>query len=367
MKKSGTSSSHRTEKLINPSALREEFPIEARHVDFIERSRDTIKEILDGKDQRLLLIAGPCSIHDTTAALEYARKLQNLAKEISETIYLVMRVYFEKPRTVVGWKGIMHDPDLDSSGNLNKGLRITRKLLLDIASLEVPAAAEFLDPNVPVYIEDLIAWGCIGARTSESQTHRQMASSLTMPIAFKNNTDGNVEIAINGILSALSKHSYIGCDSSGQLCIIHTEGNLYGHIVLRGGDKNTNYDPYSVSMSLDSLKNAGLPPRVLIDCAHANSNKNHYSQIQVFHSIVNQIIEGNKEIRGILIESHLEAGNQSIASDLSMLKYGVSLTDPCLEWAATEELLLWAHKKLRDQGAELNEEQCVGEVGTLCY
>lgn len=329
-----------------PSKLKNLYPLQAAQKIFLEKTRKEICQILEGKDPRRLLIVGPCSIHDLDAGKEYALKLKRLSEEVSDRFLLVMRTYFDKPRTILGWKGFLYDPGLDNSHNIEQGLHLTRQFLLDLNQLEIPTAAEFLEPASGAYFDDLIAWGCIGARTSASQTHRQMASGLPMPVAFKNTTDGNIEAAIHGIMCCAEPHNFIGIDQEGQSSILYTQGNRYGHLVLRGSDRETNYDPESVTHALKLLKNANLPLRLLIDCSHGNSKRRYEQQSQVFQSVIGQIIEGNSSIRGALLESHLNAGNQPLLSKSRSLKYGVSITDPCLDWSATENLIRWAHQKL---------------------
>lgn len=332
--------------LPSPRDLKLDLPGTADQLGFIESARHNIQKILDGQSAKLLLIVGPCSIHDPHAAMEYATKLKALAQSISDSFYVIMRVYFEKPRTTLGWKGIIYDPYLNGSHAIHDGLRITRKLLLDLASLEIPAAAEFLDPASALYFNDLISWGCIGARTAESQTHRQMASGLPMPISFKNSTSGSIDVAINGILSASLPQTYMGLNEEGQLSVVQTKGNSYGHITLRGGAKGPNYDPESIASTLDVLKKTRLSQSIIIDCSHDNSGRQYDKQPHVFQSVLNQIIQGNKNIRGLILESHINSGSQPIQSNPALLKYAVSLTDPCLDWSTTEQLIRWGHALL---------------------
>lgn len=332
--------------LPTPQELYEELPATQAQLHFVAETRRDIQKILDGQDSRLLLIVGPCSIHDTTAAKEYATNLRNLMPAVSENFHIIMRVYFEKPRTTLGWKGILYDPWLDGSHDVATGMRWTRQLLLDLAELNVGAASEFLDPTSASYFGDLVSWGCIGARTTSSQTHRQMASGLPMPVAFKNSIDGNVETAINGILNATTPHTLIGINPQGRISTIRTPGNPHSHIVLRGAKSKPNYDPQSILHALDRLRHARLPERLLIDCSHDNSSRTADKQLSVFQSIIHQVVEGNRNIRGILLESHLNAGKQPFSADLSKLKYGVSLTDSCLNWQTTERLILWGHEML---------------------
>lgn len=326
------------------SLIQELSPTPAqRH--FVEETRCVIQKILEGTDPRFLVIMGPCSIHDMTAAKEYAAKLKQLSDSVADTFYIVMRVYFEKSRTSLGWKGFLYDPWLDGSNDIHSGIKMTRELLLDLAEMRIPTAAEFLDLSSAYYFGDLISWGCIGARTASSQIHRQMASLLPMPVAFKNSTDGNIDVAINGVLNASLPHSFIGINEQGIVSTIQTTGNKYGHIVLRGGEKKPNYDPQSICQAIEKLKIANLPPSILVDCSHDNSMRKQEQQIPAFKSIINQVIEGNHNIRGALIESHLNGGNQPLI-DPAQLKYGTSLTDPCLNWSMSEQLIHWGYSKL---------------------
>ena len=327
-----------------PAEIVAEIPATEKQIRFIQRARQEVQDALFSHRSRLLLIAGPCSIHDIASAKEYARRFAELAKEVSDTFVMVMRVYFEKPRTTLGWKGMIYDPFLDGSNAMSKGLRLTRQLLLELAEMEVPAAAEFLDPLSAHYFSDLITWGCIGARTSESQTHRQMASSLPMPVAFKNNTMGNVDVAVHGVLSAAIPHTYLGIDPFGKVCQQTSAGNSTCHIVLRGGEANPNYDPESISYALDCLQKNSLPPKLLIDCSHDNSRRKHQQQVSVFQSVIHQIKEGEKGIRGLILESNLEEGQQPMESD--ELRYGVSVTDACLDWETTAKLIRWGRTAL---------------------
>jgi 3-deoxy-7-phosphoheptulonate synthase len=346
-----------SEPLPSPLDLIQELPANESQLRFIEKTRQEVRDILDQKDTRLLMITGPCSIHDTTAALEYATRLNSLAQSLSDSFLLIMRVYFEKPRTHIGWKGMLYDPHLDGSDEISTGLKMTRRLLLELAKMKIPTAAEFLDPASVQYFGDLISWGCIGARTAESQTHRQMASGLAMPVGFKNSTSGNVEVAVNGIVAASTPQTFMGLNEDGRISVVHTQGNTYGHVTLRGGEGKPNYDPKSIANALSCLEKAGLSKRVIVDCSHDNSNRKHEQQPTVFQSIINQIIEGNKSIRGLILESHLYAGNQIMRSDLSQLKYGVSITDPCLDWPSTEQLIKWAAAAIRrDENEETKVE-----------
>lgn len=336
-----------TDPLPSPATLLQQYPLCYEEAAFIEKTRKEIIQILDREDPRILLITGPCSIHDVDAAEEYALRLSKLSQELSDQFLIVMRVYFDKPRTHVGWKGLLVDPYLDGSHAIDEGLQLTRKLLLRLAQLKMPTAAEFLDPSSSSYFGDLISWGCIGARTSESQTHRQMASGLPMPIAFKNSTSGSVEVAINGILAASQPQTFIGINTEGYVSRVRSEGNPYCHLALRGGEKKSNFDPVSVSQAMTALNSAGLPERVIIDCSHDNSNRKHEKQMAVFQSVIQQISDGEEGICGLILESHLYAGNQPLLLDKTKLKYAVSLTDPCLDWISTERLLAWGCEALR--------------------
>lgn len=336
-----------THPLPSPKELHQELPIAPSQKRFVNMMRHRIQQILDGEDPRLLLIAGPCSIHDITAAKEYATLLRNLMASVGNTFQLVMRVYFEKPRTSLGWKGLLYDPFLDGSHDIATGMRLTRQLLQDLADMEVPTAAEFLDPSAAHYFGDLISWGCIGARTTASQTHRQMASGLPMPVAFKNSTDGNIDVAVNGIVASSMPQSFMGIDFSGRISVLQTKGNAYGHMVLRGSEKKPNYDPKSIEQALNRMQRARLPLRLLVDCSHDNSLRTAERQLVVFQSVINQILEGNRSIRGFLLESHLNEGCQFLGKDRSELKYAVSLTDPCLGWVGTERLIRWGYEAMQ--------------------
>lgn len=339
----------RIELLPSPAELHAEFPTHKLQEEWIHRSRHEIFDILNQRNKRFVLIVGPCSIHDPKAAKEYATKLRHLATEVSDTFLLVMRVHYEKPRSALGWKGFLYDPTLDGSNQIAVGLRQTRQLLLDLADLHVPVATEFLDPLAAHYLGDLISWGCIGARTAASQTHRQLASSLQLPIAFKNATDGNIDVAVNGILAAQAAQSFLGTDEQGRPASIHTQGNPHGHLVLRGGENKPNYDPQSIYEALEKLTHSGLPRRLIVDCSHDNSARKVELQPYVFQSVIRQYHEGNAAIRGLMLESNLFAGQQPMPSVNSPLQYAVSLTDPCLDWETTEWLIRWGHKLLNNQ------------------
>ena len=334
--------------LITPEQLKQELPLTATALQTVSHGRQVIRDILDGKDHRLFLVVGPCSIHDLKAAHEYAERLKVLAEKVSDTLFLVMRVYFEKPRTTVGWKGLINDPYMDDSFKIQDGLHIGRKLLLELAEMGLATATEALDPISPQYLQDLISWAAIGARTTESQTHREMASGLSSAVGFKNGTDGSLTVAINALQSVSSPHRFLGINQAGGVSIVTTKGNSYGHVVLRGGNGKPNYDSVSVALCEQELNKAGIRPNVMVDCSHANSNKDPALQPLVMENVANQIVEGNQSIVGLMVESHLGWGNQSIPKDLSELKYGVSVTDACIDWDTTEKTVLNMHAKLKD-------------------
>lgn len=336
------------EPLITPEQLKQSLPLQGQAQDTVKAARETIFSILDRKDPRLFVVVGPCSIHDVDAALDYAARLKELAAKVEDTLYIVMRVYFEKPRTSIGWKGLINDPHLDDSFKIEEGLRIGRKLLLDIAELGLPASTEALDPISPQYMQDLIAWSAIGARTTESQTHREMSSGLSSPVGFKNGTDGGLMVAINAMQSVSSPHRFLGISSEGQVSVVTTKGNPYAHVVLRGGSNGPNYDTVHVAQCETALEKGGVSQNIMIDCSHANSNKDPDVQPLVLKDISHQILEGNKSIIGVMLESHINHGNQSIPDDLSQLKYGVSVTDACMDWGTTEKAIMDMADKLRD-------------------
>lgn len=334
--------------LITPQALKEALPLSEQVTKTVAESRQVIENILDRKDPRIFVVVGPCSIHDVDAAMDYARRLRVLAEELSDTLYIVMRVYFEKPRTTVGWKGLINDPYLDDSFKIEDGLHIGRKLLLDILDLGLPTSTEALDPISPQYIQDLISWSAIGARTTESQTHREMASGLSSAVGFKNGTDGGLTVATNALNSVAKPHRFLGINRQGQVSVFTTRGNPYGHIVLRGGSKGPNYDSVHVKLCEEALEQAGVVPNIMVDCSHANSNKQPELQPLVVENVGNQIVEGNQSIVGLMIESNLKAGNQSIPDDLDQLEYGVSVTDGCINWEATETCLRELRENLKE-------------------
>jgi 3-deoxy-7-phosphoheptulonate synthase len=336
----------KSQVLITPVEIKSQVPLTDLAEITVLKSRQELEAILDGKDQRKFLVVGPCSIHDVQAAEDYAKRLKTLAERVKDKLLLVMRVYFEKPRTTVGWKGLINDPDLDDSFHIEKGLIMARELLIKIAELGLPTATEALDPIVPQYISDLISWTAIGARTTESQTHREMASGLSMPVGFKNSTDGSIQVALNALHSAREPHHFLGINEEGQVSIFRTRGNAYGHIILRGGDRKPNYDADSVKLAEDKLKEAQLPCKIVIDCSHGNSKKNHKLQGSVFENVIQQILDGNTSIVGMMLESNLYEGSQPIPSDLEQLKYGVSVTDKCINWEETEKIVLTAYEML---------------------
>jgi 3-deoxy-7-phosphoheptulonate synthase len=336
------------EAMPTPEDLHARLPLSDKAGDVVLQGREALKNILDRKDHRLFVVVGPCSIHDPVAGLDYARRLKTLQEEVADTLLLVMRVYFEKPRTTTGWKGYINDPDMDDSFHIERGMYNARKFLLDVSELGMPTATEALDPISPQFLGDLIAWTAIGARTTESQTHREMSSGLSTPVGFKNGTDGDIDIAINAILSASHPHSFLGVNGQGRVAIVRTRGNRYGHVVLRGGDGRPNYDTVSVAMAEQALVKAKLPASIVVDCSHANSYKKPELQPLVMADVVNQIRFGNKSLVGTMIESNIVAGKQSIPEDLSKLVYGCSVTDGCVGWDTTEKMIREAHAALRD-------------------
>jgi len=332
----------------SPEEIHARVPLSENATRTVMQGREALRNILERKDPRLFVVVGPCSIHDPVAGLDYARRLKALADEISDTLLVVMRVYFEKPRTTTGWKGYINDPDMDDSFRVNQGMEKARGFLRDIAEIGLPAGTEALDPISPQYLGDLIAWTAIGARTTESQTHREISSGLSTPVGFKNGTNGDVSIAINAIVSASRPHSFLGINGQGHTSIVRTSGNRHGHLVLRGGDGRPNYDTVSVQMAEQALIKAGLPANIVVDCSHANSFKKPELQPLVMADVVNQVRLGNRSLVGAMIESNLIAGNQPIPTDLTQLKYGCSVTDACVDWETTEKMLRDAAGLLRD-------------------
>lgn len=335
------------EVLITPEQLKTELPLSQAAAETVSQSRQVIRNILDRKDHRLFIVVGPCSIHDVDAAMDYAKRLKALAEKVEDTIHVVMRVYFEKPRTTVGWKGLINDPYLNDTFKIQEGLHIGRKLLIDISELGLPTSTEALDPISPQYLQDCIAWSAIGARTTESQTHREMASGLSSAVGFKNGTDGGLEVAINAMQSASKPHRFLGINNEGQVSVIHTRGNPYAHVVLRGGSSGPNYDSVHIKLSEDELAKHKLVANIMVDCSHANSNKQPELQPLVMENVTNQILEGNTSIIGLMVESHINAGAQKIPANLDELQYGVSVTDGCIGWEDTEKAILAMHGKLK--------------------
>jgi 3-deoxy-7-phosphoheptulonate synthase len=340
------------ELMPSPEEIKQRVPMSERAAHTVIAGRDTLARILDRQDPRLFVVVGPCSIHDPVAGMDYARRLKQLADEVADTLFLVMRVYFEKPRTSTGWKGFINDPRMDDSFHIEEGLERSRDFLLRVNELGLPAGTEALDPITPQYLGELISWTAIGARTSESQTHREMASGLSTPVGFKNATDGDLEVAINAILSASRPHSFLGINGQGRSAIIRTRGNPYGHMVLRGGGGRPNYDTVSISMAEEALRKAKLAENIVVDCSHANSWKRPELQPLVMTDVVHQIREGNRSVVGLMVESNIESGNQPIPDDLSALRYGCSVTDACIDWATTETMMRKAHQQLRPVLAE---------------
>src|SRR5271156_2765630 len=331
-------------RLLSPRELKASAPTTETANAVVARSRERIIRILRQEDPRLLVVIGPCSIHEQKSALEYATRLNALRKEFADRMEIVMRVYFEKPRTTIGWKGLINDPHLDGSEDIETGLKIARKLLLEIVGMGLPAATEFLDPVVPQYIADLVTWAAIGARTTESQTHREMASGLSMPVGLKNSTDGSLQVAIDAMGATRHPHSFVGINEDGVTSIVRTSGNPHAHVVLRGGRAMTNYDAASIKAATEKLVSEKLPPVLMVDCSHANSEKKFAKQEDVWHSIIQQRIEGTKSLIGMMVESNLFEGNQPIPKNLKDLRYGVSITDSCISWETTERMLRWGYE-----------------------
>ena len=334
--------------LITPQGLKNKLPLSKSAAATVTEGRQIIRNILDGSDKRIFVVIGPCSIHDVDAAMDYAKRLKELSAKIDDSIYVVMRVYFEKPRTTVGWKGLVNDPHLNDSFQIEEGLFTARKLLLDLSNLGLPLATEALDPISPQYLQDLIAWSAIGARTTESQTHREMSSGLSCAVGFKNGTDGGLAVATNALKSVSHSHSFLGINAGGEVSIIKTKGNQYGHLVLRGGGGKPNYDSVNINRSEKALESAGLKANIMVDCSHENSSKDPAIQPLVAQNVVNQIVEGNKSIVGLMIESNIGFGNQPMTENPADLRYGVSITDGCIDWQQTEDCLLDMHAKLKD-------------------
>lgn len=336
--------------LIAPADLKQVFPMTEQDAVFVANAREQIKDILWNRDRRMMVVVGPCSIHDPKAALEYAGCLAKLNHEVQDQLLLVMRVYFEKPRTTIGWKGLINDPDLNGTHQISKGLGVARSLMLKITELGLPVATEMLDPFTPQYFSDMIGWGAIGARTTESQTHREMSSGLSFPVGFKNGTDGNLQIAIDAMGAACHPHSFLGVNREGRIAIVRTTGNRDVHIVLRGGNDQPNYHAADIALTSQKLDKARIETSIMVDCSHANSLKDHARQESVLIDVIEQVVAGNSSIGSVMVESFLEEGNQKMAARLEDLAYGVSITDKCVNWATTERMLRHAHAKLKECG-----------------
>lgn len=335
------------ELLPTPEMVKAKLPMSDQEAAQVISGRDQVCNIIDGKDARRFVVVGPCSIHDLKAAQEYADRLRELAVELEDTLLIIMRVYFEKPRTIVGWKGLINDPYMDDSFHIEKGLYLARELLLDLTKKGLYTATEALDPITPQYLSDLITWTAIGARTTESQTHREMSSGLSMPVGFKNGTDGSLQVAINALHSVSQPHHFLGINQKGECAVFHTRGNCYGHVVLRGGGGRPNYQPDDIQSCEQALRSAQLPCNIVVDCSHGNSLKDHRRQAQVLDNCVQQIVAGNDSIIGFMLESNLHEGSQSVPANLADLQYGVSITDACIDWETTEQVLRKAYQALK--------------------
>ena len=333
--------------LLAPEQLKRRLPLSSTSAATVVGSRRSIGDVLAGRDDRMIAIVGPCSIHDTDAALDYAGRLAALADEVGEVLHIVMRVYFEKPRTRLGWRGLILDPELDGTYAIERGLERARKILLDINDMGLPTGSEMLDPIVPQYIDDLVSWASIGARTTESQTHREMASGLSMPVGFKNGTDGSIEAALNAMASSVHSHSFIGINQSGDTCVIHTTGNDQVHVILRGGRSGPNYNSWDIVRVEEMLRQSELPLNIVVDCSHGNSQKDHTNQRRVLTDVVGQRVGGRRSIKGFMIESNIVAGRQTMSEEKRSLTYGQSITDACIGWEETEELLRWTACELK--------------------
>ena len=335
-----------TDQLISPVDLVKQMPVSPEAERTVLEGREQIRRVLSGEDPRMMMVVGPCSIHDERAAVEYAERLLELRGQIDDRLLIVMRVYFEKPRTTVGWKGLIYDPHLNDTFDIDEGLRVARRLMHSITELGVYTGTEFLDPIVPQYLADLVCWSTIGARTTESQTHRQMASGLSMPVGFKNGTDGSAQIAVDAMISAKSPHAFLGIDQQGQTAVISTRGNPDGHLVLRGGREGPNFGAQSIAEAHRLLDDADVRSELLVDCSHGNSNKDHRRQQIAFKDVIGQRVGGNDNIIGCMLESNLHPGAQKLGGDPATLEYGVSITDSCIGWSETEELLRWAYDEV---------------------
>lgn len=332
--------------LVSPKQMKAETGMSEAANRTVAEGREAVKNVLDGADSRLLVIAGPCSIHDPQAGLEYAGRLKRLADQVADRMLVIMRVYFEKPRTTVGWKGLINDPHLNDTFDIPTGLRMAREILLQVTEMGLPAATEMLEPITPQYIADLITLASIGARTTESPTHRQMASGLSMPVGYKNGTDGSLQVALDAMIAGRTPHSFLGIDPDGSTCIVNTRGNPWGFLMLRGGRSGANYSAPQLQEAEEKLRSLGLLPRMVVDCSHANSDKDYRKQSICWNDVIQQRVAGNASIVGLMLESNLSAGNQKLTSDLSQLKRGVSITDGCISWEETEALILDAHQRL---------------------
>ena len=332
--------------LIRPSELEKHIPLSPQAEATVLEGRRQLESVLSGEDDRFAVIVGPCSIHDQPAALDYAARLKPLAEQVSDRLLIVMRVYFEKPRTTVGWKGLIYDPNLNDTYEIEDGLHRARRLLMEIAEAGLYSATEFLDPIVPQYVSDLVTWAAIGARTTESQTHRQMASGLSMPVGFKNGTDGDPQTAVDALVAAATPQAFLGIDHDGQASVVETRGNKNCHLVMRGGRSGTNYDARSIATAQEALRKSQLSPHIVVDCSHGNSNKDHTRQHIAFQDVIGQRIEGNEHILGVMLESNINAGAQKLGSNPDELEYGVSITDSCIGWDETVNLLSWAYDNL---------------------
>jgi 3-deoxy-7-phosphoheptulonate synthase len=333
---------------ITPAQVKANLPLSPPAHRTVVRSRHAVKQILAGKDPRMLAMVGPCSIHDEKASLDLARRLSQLAEELQDCFCIIMRVYFEKPRTTIGWKGLINDPHLDGSFDVEAGIALARQILLEITGMGLPAATEILGPIIPQYIADLVTWAAIGARTTESQTHRQMASGLSMPVGFKNGTGGNMQVALDAMRASSHRHSFLGINDQGRISIIRTLGNKWSHLILRGGTGQPNYDAQTVAEAERRLREVNLPPAIVVDCSHDNSGKKFENQPDAFYSVIQQRSAGNRSLIGVMLESNLVEGNQPLTDDLTRLRYGVSITDECLGWDQTEHLLRTGAKMLRN-------------------
>lgn len=345
---------HSETEIVHPDQLKQEFPLTQKAVDTVLHGQQTIKNILDGTDPRRFVVVGPCSIHDVKAAQEYAEKLKHLADQVQDTLFLVMRVYFEKPRTNVGWQGLVNDPYLDGSYKIEEGMRLARKLLLDIAEIGLPTAGEALDLVTPQYVQDLFSWTAIGARTTESQTHRKMASGFSSTVGFKNGTNGDLDVAINAMRAAAHENNFVSINPKGRVAVVRTKGNPYTHVVLRGGSDGPNYDAKHIAQCERHLEALELPKNIMVDCSHANSLKDPERQLLVLDDVTQQILDGNRSIKGIMIESNLNSGNQAIPKNLDDLDYGVSVTDACIDWSDTESSILTMHEHLKKAGLTID-------------